>query len=83
MRTSNKSLRRLVRECIENDGTQSKANDIAILSMQEIVDIIMLTIAALNSGEVYISESQKGKDKRYSHTSPRANRMSSSRYLHK
>lgn len=36
MRASNKSLRRLVRECIENDGVNPQVNHIALLSMQDI-----------------------------------------------
>lgn len=66
MRTSNRRLNDLVRECVENDDAMPQVSHIALLSMQDIVDIIMLTIAALNGGEYVpvISESQKAKDQR-------------------
>ena len=66
MRASNRRLNDLVRECVENDDAMPQVSHIALLSMQDIVDIIILTIAALNVGEYVpvISESQKAKDQR-------------------
>ena len=63
MRTGNRRLKSLVRECVENDDTMPQVSHIALLSMQDIVDIIILTIAALNGGEYVpvVSESQKEK----------------------
>ena len=83
MKTNNKAFTRLVRECMESEDCGYPSQQIALLTFDDIVNIILLTTTALRSEDTFISESQKGKDKRYSHTSPRANRMSSSRYLHK
>lgn len=60
MRTGNRRLKDLVRECVENEEAMPQTQ-IALLSMQDIVDIIILTIATLNGGEVYIGECQKEK----------------------
>ena len=83
MKTSNKAFTRLVRECMESEDCGYPSQQIALLTFDDIVNIILLTTTALRSEDTFISESQKGKDKRYSHTYPRANRMSSSRCLHK
>ena len=82
MKTNNKAFTRLVRECMESEDCGYPSQQIALLTFDDIVNIILLTTTALRS-EAFISESQKGKDQRYSHTSPKANRMSSSRCLHK
>ena len=60
MRTSNRRLNDLVRECVENVEAMPQA-EIAILSKQDIVNLVMLTIAAYISDEVYVVESQKGR----------------------
>lgn len=60
MRTSNRRLNDLVRECVENVEAMPQA-EIAILSKQDIVNLVMLTIAAYISDEVYVVESQKEK----------------------
>ena len=61
MRTSNRRLNDLVRECVENDDAMPQVSHIALLSMQDIVNLVMLTIAAYISDEVYVVESQKEK----------------------
>ena len=83
MKTNNKAFTRLVRECIESEDCGYPSQQITLLTFDDIVNIILLTTTALRSEDTFISESHKGKDKRYSHTYPRVNRMSSSRCLHK
>ena len=60
MRTNNRRFKDLVRECVENDDTMPQT-EIAILSKEDIVNLVMLTIAAYVSDEVYVVESQKEK----------------------
>ena len=60
MRTGNRRLKGLVRECIENVEVMPQT-EIAILSKEDIVNLVMLTIAAYVSDEVYVAESQKEK----------------------
>ena len=58
-----KQMRRLIKECFE-EGIQDviAPEQIAILTFEEVVDLIMLTVAALKADNIIISESQKAKD---------------------
>ena len=60
-----KQMRRLIKECFE-EGIQDviAPEQIAILTVEEVVDLIMLTVAALKADNIIISESQKEKDQR-------------------
>ena len=60
-----KQMRRLIKECFE-EGIQDviAPEQMAILTFEEVVDLIMLTVAAMKSEGIIISESQKEKDKR-------------------
>ena len=63
-----KQMRRLIKECFE-EGIQDviSPHQMAILTFEEVVDLIMLTVAALKADNIIISESQKEKDKRRLH----------------
>ena len=63
-----KQMRRLIKECFE-EGIQDviAPEQMAILTFEEVVDLIMLTVAAMKSEGIIISESQKEKDKRRLH----------------
>ena len=63
-----KQMRRLIKECFE-EGIQDVVapEQMAILTFEEVVDLIMLTVAALKADNIIISESQKEKDKRRLH----------------
>ena len=58
-----KQMRRLIKECFE-EGIQDviAPEQMAILTFEEVVDLIMLTVAALKADNIIISESQKEKD---------------------
>ena len=60
-----KQMRRLIKECFE-EGIQDviAPEQMAILTFEEVVDLIMLTVAALKADNIIISESQKEKDHR-------------------
>jgi hypothetical protein len=60
-----KQMRRLIKECFE-EGIQDviAPEQIAILTFEEVVDLIMLTVAALKADNIIISERQKEKDHR-------------------
>ena len=66
-----KQMRRLIKECFE-EGIQDVVapEQMAILTFEEVVDLIMLTVAAMKSEGIIISESQK--DKRRLHIPQRA-----------
>ena len=68
-----KQMRRLIKECFE-EGIQDVVapEQMAILTFEEVVDLIMLTVAAMKSEGIIISESQKEKDKRRLHIPQRA-----------
>ena len=57
-----KQMRRLIKECFE-EGIQDviAPEQLAILTFEEVVDLIMLTVAALKADNIIISESQKEK----------------------
>ena len=63
-----KQMRRLIKECFE-EGIQDviAPEQMAILTFEEVVDLIMLTVAAMKSEGIIISEGQKAKDKRRLH----------------
>ena len=63
-----KQMRRLIKECFE-EGIQDviAPEQMAILTFEEVVDLIMLTVAAMKSEGIIISESQKEKDNRRLH----------------
>ena len=58
-----KQMRRLIKGCFE-EGIQDviAPEQMAILTFEEVVDLIMLTVAALKADNIIISESQKAKD---------------------
>ena len=60
-----KQMRRLIKECFE-EGIQDviAPEQMAILTFEEVVDLIMLTVAAMKSEGIIISEGQKAKDQR-------------------
>ena len=68
-----KQMRRLIKECFE-EGIQDviAPEQIAILTFEEVVDLIMLTVAALKADNIIISESQKEKD--YKRVTPSSKR---------
>ena len=68
-----KQMRRLIKECFE-EGIQDviSPHQLAILTFEEVVDIIMLTVAALKADNNIISESQKEKD--YKRVTPASKR---------
>ena len=65
MRTGNNNLKRVVRECYENGNTMGLPQQFALLSTQEIIDLVMITVATLMGyeDEVYVTECQKEKGK--------------------
>ena len=68
-----KQIRRLIKECFE-EGIQDviAPEQMAILTFEEVVDLIMLTVAALKADNIIISESQK--EKGYRRVSPTSKR---------
>ena len=65
MKHHSRELKRVIKECFEEDIQNTMAQkQVAILTFEKIVDIVMLTVAAMKCEEVFIAESQKGKDKR-------------------
>ena len=73
-----KQMRRLIKECFE-EGIQDviAPEQMAILTFEEVVDLIMLTVAALKADNIIISESQKEKD--YKRVTPASKRRLSPR----
>lgn len=73
MMKNSRQLKRIIKECFE-EGIQDviAPEQMALLTFEEIVDIIMLTVAALKTDSIIISESQKAKDKRRLHIPQRA-----------
>lgn len=67
MRTSNRrKLNRLIRECYEEGYGEIEPVAMALLTMDEIIELIMITVAALKSEDFVpvVSEGQKEKVKR-------------------
>ena len=66
MKHHSRELKRVINEGFEEDIHNAITQEqVAILTFDEIVDIVMLTVAALKSEEVFIAESQKGKMRIY------------------
>ena len=67
MNTTNKrKLNRLIRECFEEGYGEIEPVAMALLTMDEIIELIMITVAALKSEDFVpiVSEGQKEKVKR-------------------
>ena len=67
MKTTNRrKLNRLIRECFEEGYGEIEPVSMALLTIEEIIDLIMITVAALNSEDFVpvVSERQKAKVKR-------------------
>ena len=67
MKTTNKrKLNRLIRECYEEGYGEIEPVSMALLTIEEIIDLIMITVAALKSEDFVpvVSERQKAKVKR-------------------
>ena len=67
MRTSNRrKINRLIRECYEEGYGEIEPVSMALLTIEEIIDLIMITVAALKSEDFVpvVSERQKAKVKR-------------------
>lgn len=65
MRTGNNKLKRVVRECYEIGNTMGLPQQFALLSTQEIIDLVMITVATIMGYEddEYVIECQKEKGK--------------------
>ena len=72
MRKNIKNLSTLINESIE-DGIQDATapESIVVLTFREMVEVIMLTVAAMKSDDVFISESHNKGKKRF-HISKRS-----------
>ena len=72
MRKNIKNLSTLINESIE-DGIQDVASpeSIVVLTFREMVEVIMLTVAAMKSDDVFIAESHNKGKKRF-HISKRS-----------
>ena len=67
MKTTNRrKLNRLIRECYEEGYGEIEPVSMALLTIEEIIELIMITVAALKSEDFVpvISERQKEKVKR-------------------
>jgi len=67
MKTTNRrKLNRLIRECFEEGYGEIEPVSMALLTIEEIIELIMITVAALKSGDFVpvISERQKEKVER-------------------
>ena len=72
MKTENKRLKRLVKESFIDEAQDVAAPEsIVVLTFREMVEVIMLTVAAMKSDDVFITESQKKGKKRF-HISKRS-----------
>ena len=65
MRTGTNKLKGVVRECYENGNTMGLPQQFALLSTQEIIDLVMITVATIMGYEddEYVIECQKEKGK--------------------
>ena len=77
--TNRRKLNRLIRECYEEGYGEIEPVSMALLTMEEIIDLIMITVAALKSGDFVpvVSEGQKEKVKRtlYEASNKRSHRI--------
>ena len=64
--TNRRKLNRLIRECYEEGYGEIEPVSMALLTMEEIIDLIMFTVAALQTEDFVpvVSEGQKEKVKR-------------------
>ena len=64
--TNRRKLNRLIRECYEEGCGEIEPVSMALLTIEEIIDLIMITVAALKSEDFVpvVSERQKEKVKR-------------------
>lgn len=64
MRTTDKrKLNRLIRESFEDGYSNLRQTPIALLGIEDIIDLIMLTIAAMKSENLIPSVSERQKEK--------------------
>lgn len=66
MKTTNRrKLNRLIRECFEEGYGEIEPVSMALLTIEEIIELIMITVAALKSGDFVpvISEGEGQKEK--------------------
>ena len=78
MRTSNKrKLNRLIRECYEEGYGEIEPVAMALLTIEEIIELIMITVAALKSEDFVpiVSEGQKVKRRLYEANNKRSHRI--------
>ena len=60
MNIDSKRLKRLVKESYTDEAQDVAAPEsIVVLTFKEMVEVIMLTVAAMKSDDVFITESQK------------------------
>ena len=72
MKTENKRLKRLVKESFIDEAQDVAAQEsIVVLTFREMVEVIMLTVAAMKSDDVFIAESHNKGKKRF-HISKRS-----------
>ena len=86
MRVSRSKIRKMIKEDFAQNEMDKKLSSQITMTLDDLIKVVIIASNAVLDNIIYgdgISESQKGKDKMYSHTYPRANRMSSSRCLHK
>lgn len=64
--TNRRKLNRLIRECYEEGYGEIEPVSMALLTIEEIIELIMITVAALKSEDFVpvVSEGQKEKVKR-------------------
>ena len=65
MKTDNKRLKRLVKEGYDDVQDIAAQESVVVLTFREIVDVIMLTVAAMKSDDVFIAESHNNGKKRF------------------
>ena len=70
METDNKRLKRLVKEGYDEAQEVAAQESVVVLTFREMVEVIMLTVAAMKSDDVFIAESHN-KVKRRFHISKR------------
>ena len=62
MKIDSKRLKRLVKESYTDEAQDVAAPEsIVVLTFREMVEVIMLTVAAMKSDDTFISETQKYK----------------------
>ena len=62
MKIDSKRLKRLVKESYTDEAQDIAAQEsVVVLTFREMVEVIMLTVAAMKSDDVFIAETQKYK----------------------